>query len=146
MRRSATVVVAALSGMVATAACSGPASAPAATEYQLRIGDAVQLSAGGPRIGFDGVSSDSRCPEGERCIRAGDATVRLWLQQGAAAPRQMHELRLGPGLPPARVPAGALDLHLLRLDPYPRAGRSIGIRDYVVTLGTLRRTNTDADR
>ena len=133
---------AAVVGPLAWTACTAAGPPVAATrvrpgqEFSLPVGASAQTVDAAVEVGFQGVGSDSRCPKGTQCIRAGDAAVRLWLRVGAAGARQTHELRLGP--PPApSVRAGAYDLHLLRLDPYPTAASSPGLADYVVTL-TLR--------
>lgn len=130
-----------LLGSLVVAACSaaGPAAsgagrrAPPAQPVQpgqafsLRVGEVA--TAGSLRLGLDAVLSDSRCPKGERCITAGDARVRVWLQQGAG-PRMSRELVLAPS--DARG-AGEV-VQLLRLEPYPVSGRATAPGAYVATL------------
>lgn len=84
------------------------------------------------RVGFDAVIADSRCPKGERCVSAGDATVRVWLQQGTG-PRVTRELHTATG---AAQTASALghELRLLSLEPYPVTGRAITNDRWVATL------------
>ena len=50
--------------------------------FSLRAGESAQTRDGALRIGFDGVTADSRCPKGEQCVRAGEVSVRVWVQQG----------------------------------------------------------------
>ncbi|MET0519104.1 MAG: hypothetical protein ABW005_09745 [Burkholderiaceae bacterium] len=130
------------------AACSvaetaGPLSAPLQAPIQiergkgfaLRVGESAQSADGALRIGFDGVSADSRCPTGEQCVWAGDASVRIWLQQGAG-PRERREMRVAPGASPssAALPGRDLELRLLRLEPYPVSGKAVDPAAYVLTL------------
>ncbi len=134
--------------MVASLMCAACSAAPAPRSvgvepgrpFVLRVGEVVQTKDGAWEIGFDGVSADSRCPKGERCVWAGDATVRVWLRKPGGE-RLSRELHTAPGSPRARGPQ--VDLRLLRLDPAAVAGRPIAPRDYVATL-TLDRDTSDA--
>lgn len=124
-------------GSMVWTACSvaGPAASGSAPELRVQAGRAFGLRAGEVattgtlRMGLDAVLSDSRCPKGERCITAGEARVRIWVQQGTG-PRQPRELRLGP--PDAL--GGAEDVQLVALEPYPVAGRTTAPADYVATF------------
>jgi hypothetical protein len=114
---------------------AGPA-APARFEpsesFSLKVGDSAQTADGALRIGFEGVTADSRCPKGVQCMWAGDAVVRLWLQRGAGQ-KQVRELHTARGATQA-APAPDQDVQLLRLEPYPVAGKTLGPADYVLTL------------
>lgn len=99
----------------------------AGREFSLRLGEAA--TTGTLRVGLDAVLSDSRCPKGERCITAGEASVRIWLQQGDG-PRMPRELRL----PASSAQTADHDVQLLRLEPYPVTGRTPAPGDYVATL------------
>jgi hypothetical protein len=100
--------------------------------FSLKVGERAQIASGGWVVGFDGVTADSRCPKGEQCVWAGDATVRVWVQFGAG-PREMRELHLAPGKPQATRVQNQ-ELRLLRLDPYPFSGKVIAQADYRATL------------
>lgn len=135
-----------LSSLLLVAVCSsncggvaaGPtAAAPLAIEpghpFVLKPGQqAVAAGADGLRIGFDGVAADSRCPKGEQCVWAGDATVRVWLQ-ARGAPREHVELHTAPGRLRSVVSAGHT-LQLLDLRPWPVSGRAIAAPDYAAQL------------
>ena len=145
MRIAAAVIAAAL----ALPACS---SADPARPLQMEVGKSFSLKAGATAqavdpallIGLEAVTADSRCPKGERCIVAGDATVRIWLQQGSG-PRQTRELHVAGAAQAVRVQDH--ELRLLRLEPYPVTGRPIAPADYIATF-TLNRggSGTDAER
>jgi hypothetical protein len=117
-----------------------PSAAPGASALPIELGKSFSLKAGGSatvdggglRVGFDAVTADSRCAKGEQCIRAGDATVRVWLQP-AAGPKWVRDLRTSPAAAQA-VRAGDHELRLLRLDPHPISGKALAKGDYSATL------------
>ena len=145
MKLAAATIVASL----AWTACSmaGPAR-PVPIEpgkdFSLKAGESAQTPDGSLQVGFDGVTADSRCPKGTQCVWAGDATARVWLQQGPG-PKQMHELRAAAGAAQAVRVLGH-ELRLLRLDPYPVSGRPIAQGDYVATLSLSRSPTADPER
>jgi len=51
------------------------------SDFQLRVGESALVSEAKLKLGFIGVTSDSRCGKGEVCFREGDGVVRIWLQQ-----------------------------------------------------------------
>lgn len=133
MRLAAATATAAL----AWAACSmaspeRPATLALGQSFSLKAGQWAQSADQALRVGFEGVTADSRCPKGEQCIRAGHATLRIWLQRGEG-PKATRELQATAA---AVNSVHALDheLRLLRLDPYPVSGRVPASGDYVATL------------
>jgi hypothetical protein len=104
--------------------------------FILRVGESVRSDDGALLIGFVGVPADSRCPKGEKCISAGGATIRLWLQQ-AGGPRLTRELHTASNAPHVENAPG-IDLRLVRLDPHPISGKAIAQGDYVATLALER--------
>jgi hypothetical protein len=133
-----------------SAAASGATSAsrPVGFEpgkpFSLRAGEVAQTPDGAWRVGFEAVSSDSRCPKGERCVWAGDATVRIWVQKGSGT-RQAGELHAVSGDAQA-MRLGAHELRLVRLDPHPIAGKALTKSDYVATLTLERGKAGEAER
>ncbi|MBL0148431.1 MAG: hypothetical protein IPP87_06735 [Ideonella sp.] len=147
MRLAAATITASL----AWAACSSagparPVPIELGTAFSLRAGESTQTLGGALRVGFEGVSVDSRCPKGEQCVWAGDATARVWLQQGGGA-KDVRELHTASGAAQAATALGHR-LRLVRLEPYPVTGRVIVKEDYVVTLMLSRgaMTEVEADR
>lgn len=114
-------------------------------DFSLKVGASAQTADAALQIGFEAVTGDSRCPKGEQCIRAGDATVRIWVQQGSG-PRQSRELRTAPGPGQAVRVRQDRELRLLRLEPYPVTGRSIAAADYVATFALSHGSGLDPDR
>ncbi len=133
MRRAALMVLA----LTAAAACSMAETQPSVTmepgtAFQLKPGQVAALRDGRLRVGFDAVTSDSRCPKGVQCVWAGDATVRLW-SEARGGTRALHELHTTPRGAQSVSVLGQ-ELRLLSLDPYPVGSRPIVPADYVVTL------------
>lgn len=136
-----------LSVFLVLPACSlaepaGPVTIEVGKTFELKAGASAKTTDGALRLGFDSVTADSRCPKGEQCVWAGDATLKLWVQQGTG-PRQTRELRATAGTGQAlRLPGHAL--RLVRLAPDPVTGKSIAATDYVATFALSRDTGTDA--
>ncbi|WP_156422104.1 hypothetical protein [Paucibacter sp. KCTC 42545] len=100
--------------------------------FKLPVGGSAQIGDGILRVGVDAVLNDSRCPKGEQCVWAGDATVRVWLQQ-ASGPRQALDLRLMANTGPTPQALG-YQIRLLRLEPEAVSGKAIAPGDYLATL------------
>ena len=133
MKRAITMIVVTLVWTACSVAGpAGPAVFDAGQNFSLRVGESARSREGGLQVGFEGVSADSRCPKGVQCVWAGDAIVRVWLQQGAG-PRQLRTLHTAAG---ASQATSALDheLRLVRLDPTPVAGKALAPDGYVATL------------
>lgn len=134
---------------LAWAACSmagpdRPLQIELGQRFSLQVGQSAQTRDGALRVGFEGVAADSRCPKGERCVWAGDATAKVWLQLGSA-PREVRELHTQPGPAQATHFAGH-ELRLIELGPYPAAARMPVPADYVATLMLIRAVAPVADR
>lgn len=134
---------------LALAACGTPVLAEQktfapGTAFTLRVGEQALSRDKRLVIGFEAVLSDSRCPKGEQCIVAGDATVRIWSQNGSG-PRETRDLRAAVGVGQS-APVQGQELRLLRLDPVPVTGRVIDQGAYFVTLQWGRASASEADR
>jgi hypothetical protein len=121
--------------LLCTACSVGPPAQPASVglsqPFSLRVGESARTHDGALVIGFEGVTVDSRCPKGERCVWAGDATVRVWLQK-AGSTRLTRELHTAPGA--THADGAASRLRLVRLDPAAVSGKAIAQSDYIATL------------
>lgn len=137
MKRSVSVFVATLASVAAgIVSPSEPKSVALGESFTLKVGESARVEAESLKIGFEGVSADSRCPKGERCLSEGDATVRVWLQK-ASGPRETHELHTS-SKAQSEESYLSYGVNLLRLDPYPVTGRVIAPGDYLVTLEVTR--------
>ncbi|MDJ0839564.1 MAG: hypothetical protein QNK37_23795 [Acidobacteriota bacterium] len=93
---------------------------------QVKLNDAV--------ITFIGVSEDSRCPEGARCMWAGQARVDLEIaEDGKTTPLQL----VVPGNQEkvnVEGESGDMTVACLNLVPYPKVDQAIDAATYRVTL------------
>lgn len=125
-----------MASLVWTASCSAGPDATAAIEldkaFSLKVGESRATLNDDVRIAFEAVTSDSRCPKGDRCVVAGRATVRVLLQRGMGL-EERRDLHTQPASQRA-VSLDGLELRLVSLDPYPISGRAISRSDYVATL------------
>lgn len=141
---SATLVAALLGTGCSVAVTAPPANIELDKNFSLNVGEVGQLVGDALQVGLEGVTADSRCPKGEQCVWAGDATVRVWLRRGSG-PKEVRELHAAPG--PAQS-ARVFDhsLTLVRLDPTAIAGRAIASTAYVATLHLSRQSTAESDR
>ena len=145
MRLAAATVVASLAWTACgTAGPAPPAHIEPDRNFSLRAGESAPARDGTLRIGFEGVTADSRCPKGEQCVWAGDVTARVWLQHGSG-PRETRELHIAPSAAQA-VRVLDHDMRLVQIDPYPVSGKPIAKADYVVTLVLSRQSAPRSDR
>lgn len=146
MTTAATFLLACLGGLLS---CS---TTGATTPTPTRVGQPFTLQPGGSArftmppltVGMDAVTSDSRCPKGEQCVWAGDATVRVWWQR-AGGSREFGTLHTTPGAGGA-VRIDELELRLLDLAPVPISGKAIDPASYRATLELAPATAVSMDR
>ena len=134
-----------LFGCAATAPDSGPpppdgGGVPAGRSTELTMD--VHASARWPEAGLEvallRVASDSRCPVGTNCIWAGNATLDLTASR--AGQTESFTLRFGPSggsdgaFAPDIVDRLGFRYEVVRLDPQPAAGHTIGPLDYRATV------------
>jgi hypothetical protein len=111
---------------------AGSRAAPARAMSDVTLGEPFEIARGtsvlceGNRLRFDAVRSDSRCPQGTTCVRAGEAVVAFSFVGG----QSIGEIRLQiPGFatvesapqPEQSATRGGYRFTLLALDPYPGA-------------------------
>lgn len=105
---------------------------PQPARIQLALGGSTQVD--DLTIGLSEVT-DSRCPTGAVCIRAGEAIASLWAQRGPAERVERFELTLEVGRPElaTKEVAGAR-FTLTAVEPYPTAGTTVDPRQRIVRL------------
>ncbi len=139
----ALIAAALLCGACSTTGAVGAQAVEPERPFDLRPGGTARMADARLLLGFDGVTADSRCPKGEQCFSAGDATVRVWWQRDGA-PRETHDLHLaGRG---GTALLGGLELRLVALAPVRLAGQPIPPRDYVATFVLSRHPTAEVDR
>lgn len=112
----------------------GEPTRPIDAQLTLAPGQSSMVEGSSLRIGFVGVSGDSRCPADALCIQGGDAVVRIQVVNGATA---SYELHTGNESRSAVAHAG-YRIALTELQPYPFSSRPIGPGDYRATLRVTR--------
>lgn len=127
-------------GFVFAASCAASSDtmieASMENDFQLQVDQSAVVAAEHLELGFQAVTSDSRCGKGEVCIWEGDATVRVWVRRDGGA-KEEHELHTGSRQPGA-VAYTRYSIHLVALFPMPVTGRSISPTEYVATFRVTR--------
>jgi len=98
----------------------------------LGVEESLQIGNDDLTVGFVGILSDSRCPEGVYCFWPGDAETSLWLQVpgGDRIDFILHTYYDWE----STFTCGPFIVSLDQVAPYPVYGQPIDPADYVVTL------------
>lgn len=112
----------------------GTVQAPLNEPFRLAQGETASVTGTQLTVRFAEVVSDSRCPVGVQCVRAGEARVSFELRGGASP--QAVILATG-GAEPRHATYDAFDVHLVTLEPQPRT--NVPRPAYVATLRVVRR-------
>jgi len=134
MKTVAAVMFCALS--LCPAAGADPAQFTLGQPFVLAGGEEATSSGGAVRLRFAQVLEDSRCPALVECFWSGRARIAVTVQSGESAPATVEfDTNPAPGTAVTTVRAGAHQVTLRSLDPYPRTPQdAIALRDYRVTL------------
>ena len=130
-------------GIALATGCAASALIPIEVElernFQLQVGQSAHVAEANLTVGFQGVTSDSRCARGESCVWEGDATVRVWLQQTVGS-KDEFELHTSSRYQSVAIYKG-FSVRLVAVHPAPVSGVEIIPSNYVatfqVTAGTL---------
>lgn len=95
----------------------------------LNYGETVEINKS-ITIKFDGVASDSRCPEDANCIWAGNGEINLTLTSGG----EPEKKTINTTLEPRSISYGDYLIEIKSLNPYPRTDRKINPEDYNIDL------------
>jgi hypothetical protein len=111
------------------------------TELTMDVHSSARWTEAGLEVALVRVASDSRCPAGTNCIWAGNATLELTASR--ADQTESFTLRFGPSggdgaFAPDIVDRLGFRYEVVRLDPQPVAGRTIGPLDYRATVRVLK--------
>lgn len=123
-------------------ACAGgespatPKSATLGREFTLKPGEVAILEAERLEVGFDSVTSDSRCPVDVTCVWEGEAALSAWTRHPSDR-KAVHELKTR-GAAREVAYLGFL-LRLTSLAPEPRNGQRIDPKDYAATFLVVRK-------
>jgi hypothetical protein len=115
---------------------TGAGQTPALAErFTLQPGEAALVGSERVRLLFDRVVNDSRCPRDVRCVRAGDATVRVQVTLAGASTSTI-DLRTTPA--DEHVTVGDYTLTLADLAPVPLSGEPVKATEYRATFVLVR--------
>jgi hypothetical protein len=129
------IVVVVLAAACVRAPLSATQNVAIGESFALKIGQSVMFAGEGLELAFETVVSDSRCPRGVQCIRAGEATIRIAVEKAPNA-RASIELRTTPSESEASY--SPYSIRLLNVNPYPDANRRIQPEEYEATLVVTR--------
>jgi hypothetical protein len=115
---------------------SVPKEAALGQEFEIRIGQQVSIKREGLQVSFTTVAEDSRCPEGVKCIWAGNGKIVLRLSK---ARKRASLIRLNTTLDPKQDDYRGYDVKLVSLSPYPKKDTPIKRKEYVATLVVSRK-------
>jgi hypothetical protein len=122
-----------LAAVLACGGGAGDAGEPSTVAYgdtfHLAIGERA-LVGGEFQVTFARVAEESRCPSGARCPEAGNAATAF----GVASETGSATLTLNTGREPRSAAAAGHELHLIALEPLPRAGAATDSAEYAATL------------
>ena len=104
--------------------------------FKLGVGQSVPIVDAGFSVGFDHVTSDSRCPSNVECIWEGNAAARTWAET-SRADRTFFDLNTNPQFRGEASFIGFM-VRLLNVAPHPFDGVNIDPKDYVVTMVVVR--------
>ena len=103
--------------------------------FTLKLGAAESIDGDGLRIQFERVVSDSRCPKGAQCIRAGEAVIQIAVTRGST--KESYDLKT---MPPdaSRVEIDRYRVTLVAVEPEPTLESPPPQGDYTATLTVTR--------
>lgn len=111
-----------------------PGGQTVGSDISVKVGRKVVLKDTGLTVRFVSVGSDSRCPEGARCVWEGDATVRVEVKAGRRA--RILNLHTSPRYAQEIEVRGYI-VRLISLNPRPKAGTKLKAIDYVAVLRVM---------
>lgn len=114
--------------VVLLCACSEAGPGSPEESFTLRTGESKRSETAGLTVRFDKVVSDSRCPKGVNCIRAGEAVVRFAVGTEAGQNEPL-DFKVPPGgSDSARF--GDVLITIVELNPQTESGKRIDPSDY----------------
>ncbi|MGR0482560.1 MAG: hypothetical protein ACTFAL_14485 [Candidatus Electronema sp. V4] len=117
-----------LAALTACADSKPDEPAPPPKPIELKYGGTIEE--GDLSIQFSSVSSDSRCPTGVQCVWAGNAEIVLELSGDG---NHAAALNTNPQFPQSYRTSEHV-VTLKELKPYPEAGQTIAVNDYVAVV------------
>jgi hypothetical protein len=101
-------------------------SAKIGEEFVLGLGESISVQGTGVTVVFLDVAEDSRCPEGARCVWAGNGKILAGINQ--------TRVELNTTLDPNQVFFGSYIVRLNSLSPFPMLDRRIQKKEYAAAM------------
>ena len=136
MKPSISRVLVALLMLLFVTSCRKPITVSLGQPVELRVGTAVRFQKSDLDLYFRRVVSDSRCPNGAKCVWAGEATVALEGRILKQLP-ETFEVRVSGGMAPDSIiwkPFDGYRIGLVKLEPYPATD---AVADSTAYVGTF---------
>jgi hypothetical protein len=97
----------------------------------IRQGKDAKVKGEDLKISFLSVAEDSRCPDGVKCVWAGNAKVRLSVRNSKD---ECAEFELNTNADPLAYDFGKYQISLANLSPYPSINGELKPRSYTATV------------
>ena len=91
----------------------------------------------GLSVFFVEVVEDSRCPTGAECVTSGTVTIRVDTASGVLPTGETTLILEAGHTEPTIKKLGKFSVAFLSMEPYPVAGETIELADYVATLAVI---------
>lgn len=119
--------------------------AQASGEMVIGYGKTVEVKDQRVKVTFRSVVEDSRCPQGEQCIWAGNAGIVLSVAKGSDPP---VDVTLNTAKEPRDAGYDGTQIRLVDLRPHPKSGATVKASDYeaVVAFGAAGTASNTAIR
>jgi hypothetical protein len=108
-------------------------------ELTLKYGQTIDIKEEKLKIKFVSVDEDSRCPQGEQCIRAGNAGITIEITKTGTNPVSIALSTSGES---QEFIYQNLGIKLVDLKPYPKSGVDSKHTDYVAILRITKQTES----
>jgi len=100
-------------------------------EFNIKVGQRVEVKTEKLQIRFTTVLEDSRCPKGAQCIQAGNGKIELELVREKNDPASVS---LNTDSGSSEADYQGYTIRLIALNPYPVVNQSIRQEEYEATL------------
>ena len=120
-------------GIFVTANAQATGRGATSVLFELKAGQTKNIPGSEAKIKFLNVMEDSRCPEGTKCIWAGNAKVKL----RATNKRKTRVFDLNTAKGATDYSFDGYNIRLVKVEPNVKVNEHIRQREYVVTLTAI---------
>jgi hypothetical protein len=120
-------------GVFVTANAQATGRSATSVLFELKAGQTKNIPGSEAKVKFLNVMEDSRCPEGTKCIWAGNAKVKLRVTNKRGA--KVFDLNTAKGA--TDYSFEGYNIRLVKVEPKVKVNEHIRQREYVVTLTAI---------